>query len=322
MITMADANEKIVKKREREPITLVCFVVLIIACAGVLSAYAYDKFTDNSEGVVYGDTVVIDYTGSLYGYYDSATDTVVPVIFDTTLQSVFDNKSNVFVCGFSKDSFSTTSITLGQGKFLKAFENAIIGHNVGDTVRVFIKADDAYPTANSNVYKAMTGIEFQNNFVISADEYKTLFDKKETPSEGSAELTDKNGLPARVNYNGSEIRVTYILEKDKAYTIVDNTVGKVTMTPTSECGADKITYNLTIENQKAVKDGTAYGWNDTAKEYASVAEIEMISYDLFGQSYNIVGTDGTGFIYNTATSSSDAIHNMGLYFVIKIVSKS
>ena len=320
---MADANEKIVRKREREPITLVCFVVLIIACAGVLSAYAYDNFiADNSEGVVYGDTVVIDYTGSLYGYYDAATDTVVPVIFDTTLQSVFDNKSNVFVCGFSKDSFSTTSITLGQGKFLKAFENAIIGHKVGDTVKVIIPAADAYPAPNSNVYKAMSELEFKNNFVISVDEYKTLFNKDVTPSEGSAELEDKNGLLARVVYGQSAVTVTYILEKDKAYTLVDNTVGKVTMTPTSECGADTIKYTLTIENQKAVKDSTISGYNASAGEYTSVAEIEMISYDLFGQSYNLVGYDSTGFVYNTATSSSDAIHNMDLYFVIKIVSKS
>lgn len=316
---MADANEKNVKRKEREPIALVCLVVLLIACAGVLSAYAYDNYiADNTKNVGYGDKVVIDYTGSLYGYYDAATDTMVPIIFDTTLKSVHDNENNLFIAGFSKTSFSSTTITLGEGKFLKAFENAIIGHKVGDTVLVKIAAADAYPATNSNIFDDGTNLTFKNGFTITLENYKTLFDTTDTPKEGSADLTDKNGLPATVTYDGSQIMVKYTLEEGKEYNLVDNQVGKVTLVPTSVTGSE-IKYTLKIENTKAVADSKV-STIDGSKE---VQEIEMLSFDLFGNSYNIVGYDSTiGFIYNSASTSTDAIHNMDLYFVIKIISKS
>ncbi len=318
---MADANEKNVRKREREPITLVCFIVFLIACAGILSAYAYNELVDNSKAVVYGETVEIDYTGSLYGYYDAATDSMLPIIFDTTLKSVGDNSNNLFAPGFSKTSYSTTSITLGQGKFLKAFENAIIGHKVGDTIKVKINAADAYPAANTNQYREkITELEADNGFTVSLDEYKTLFDKTEAPAKGISQLEDKNGLPAKVNYDGSILTVCYEVEKDKEYTIVDNSVGKVIMTPT-EVTDSKITYKLSIENQKNVMIDDKTPSKVSAQSGESIQEIEMISYNLFNNSYNIIGFDGTSVIYNTASSSDVAIHNMDLFFVIKIVSK-
>ncbi len=315
---MADANEKNVrKKKEREPIALVCFVVLLIACAGVLSAYAYDTFiADKSGTVVYGDKVVIDYTGSLYGYYDEASDSVIPVIFDTTLESVYKDGNNVLVSSFNKTSFETTTITLGAGKFLKAFENAIIGKNIGDTIKVKISAADAYPAANCNEFAENSITSFENSFVIGLDEYKTLFDKTEAPKVGTADLTDKNGLPATVLYDGSVFTVTYTPEVGHEYSLVDNKVGKVTMVPTSVTG-DLIEYELKIENSKAISDSKVSDKDGCH----SVQEIEMISFGLFRDTYNIVGYDSTGIIYNSASSSSDAIHNMDLFFVIKIISK-
>lgn len=312
---MADATEKNVRKKEREPITLVCFVVLLLACVGILSAYAYNELVDNSKAVVYGETVEIDYTGSLYGYYDAATDSMLPIIFDTTLKSVGDDSNNLFAPGFSKTSYSTTSITLGQGKFLKAFENAIVGHKVGDTIKVMINAADAYPAANTNQYcDNIAALEADNGFTVTLDEYKTLFDKTEAPAKGISELEDKNGLPATVNYDGSLLTVCYTVEEGKEYTIVDSKVGKVVMTPT-EVTYSKITYKLSIENQKSV------GSSISAQTGESIQQIEMISYSLFNNSYNIIGFDGTSVIYNTASASDAAIHNMDLFFVIKIVSK-
>ena len=47
----------------------------------------------------------------------------------------------------------------------------------------------------------------------------------------------------------------------------------------------------------------------------------MISMNLFGQYYNIVGYDGTNIAYNSASSTNDAINDMDLYFVVTIVKK-
>lgn len=314
---MADAGDKIVKRKEREPITLVCFVVFLVACAGVLSAYAYDNFiADDSETVVYGDKVVIDYTGSLYGYYDSSTDTVIPVIFDTTLKNVYEDSNNVLAAGFTKTSFGTTNVTIGAGNFLKAFESSLIGHKVGDTVMVKIDAKDAYPAANSNIFKASSDAFSLNKvFTITADDYKTLFDKTTVPTQGTATLDDKNGLSANVTYNGSQIDVRYNLVIGE-YTIVDNKVGKVTLVVTDD--TDTIKYTLKVENAKTVEGSTKEGNNNST----SVQEIEMISFDLFGVKYNVVGYDSNGIVYNTATTTIAAIQNMDLYFVIKIVGKS
>ena len=330
---MADANEKIVKRKEREPITLACFVVFIIACAGVLSAYAYDNFiADNSEGVVYGDTVVLDYTGSLYGFYDEATDTVIPVVFDTTMKDAYD--SSVLIAGLSKDKFETTSITLGQGKFLKAFENAVIGNNVGDTIKVVISAKDAYPTSNGNYYATNSEsapMEFARTVVLTTDEYKTLFDVTDAPSEGTAVLNDKYGLPASVSYGQSMITVTYQLATDGTeYQIVkESKVGNVTLKVIgTEVKDDAEWYKvtLTVDGSKPVLDEKGKNTEIGAVSGEKVQEIEMISFNLFGQSINVVGygndASATAIVYNTATTSGNAIHNMDLYFVIKIVSKS
>lgn len=316
---MADASEKVTKKKEREPITWICFIVFLIACIVVLGNYVNENFIqDDKETVEYGDSVDLDYTGSLYDYYDS-NGTAIPVIFDTSLKSVADDDSNLFISGFSKTSFSQSTITLGNHTFLTAFENAVMGHKVGDTIRVKIAAADAYPAANDLTYianNASAPLSFTNGFTVTVSQFNTLFDKNITSfTSGTASYTDVNGLPAKVTYDGSLCKVYYELEAGHAYSISDTEVGKVTLTPIA-VGAT-VTYTLSIEDYKSVSGDVVASTGQT------LAQIEMISLNLFGTNYNIIGyTADGGIIYNNATSSSDAIHNMDLYFVIHIVEKN
>ena len=133
---MAGAGAKGFAKREHEPITLVCLVVFMLASVIVIGTWVSDQITgESSETVQYGDSVTVEYTGSLYGFYDQGTDTMVPVIFDTNVKSVGTNSNYVFTSTFSS-TYSTTTLTLGDGKFLAAFEDAKTFKD-GPTVIIF-----------------------------------------------------------------------------------------------------------------------------------------------------------------------------------------
>ena len=68
---MAEAGEKAIRKKEREPIATVCLVVLLIASVAVLGVFINDNYiSKNKETVEYGDSIELNYTGSLYASSD------------------------------------------------------------------------------------------------------------------------------------------------------------------------------------------------------------------------------------------------------------
>ena len=149
--------------------------------------------------------------------------------------------------------------------------------------------------------------------VISISQYNKLFDNTDTSVDGSKNLTDVSGLPATVTGVGSMVSVKYTLTAGTDYTVYEKAgIGKVTLNA-SVVADDKITYTLTFAEKKDIADQKAYG--------TDIQAIEMISMNLFGQYYNIVGYDGTNIAYNSASSTSDAISDMDLYFVVTIVKK-
>ena len=127
---MAEAGEKAIRKKEREPIATVCLVVLLIASVAVLGVFINDNYiSKNKETVEYGDSIELNYTGSLYAYYNDKS-TYTPVIFDTSVESVGKDTGNAFIASFNKTSYATSTIKLdsatsGSGDFLKAFEDCL-----------------------------------------------------------------------------------------------------------------------------------------------------------------------------------------------------
>ena len=316
---MAEAGEKPIRKKEREPIAAVCFVVLLIACVAVLGVFINDNYINkNKETIEYGDSIELNYTGSLYAYYNDKS-SYTPVIFDASVESVGKDTNNTFLASFSKDKYESATIkvdsaTSGSGDFLKAFEDACIGHKVGDTFSFKIDKADAYKTGKACDTDTVTNKEVANSKVISISQYNKLFDNSDTSVDGSKNLTDVSGLPATVTgVAGNMVSVKYTLAAGTDYTVYEKAgIGKVTLNA-SAVADDKITYTLTFVEKKDIADQKAYG--------TEIQAIEMISMNLFGQYYNIVGYDGTNIAYNSASSTSDAINDMDLYFVVTIVKK-
>lgn len=316
---MAEAGEKPIRKKEREPIAAVCIVVLLIACVAVLGVFINDNYINkNKETIEYGDSIELNYTGSLYAYYNDKS-SYTPVIFDTSIESVGKDTNNTFLASFSKDKYEIATIkvdsaTSGSGDFLKAFEDACIGHKVGDTFSFKIDKADAYKTGKACDTEEVTDKVIANSKVISISQYNKLFDNSDTSVDGSKNLTDVSGLPATVTgVAGNMVSVRYTLTAGTDYTVYEKAgIGKVTLNA-SEVSDASIKYTLTFVEKKDIADQKAYG--------TEIQAIEMISMNLFGQYYNIVGYDGTNIAYNSASSTNDAISDMDLYFVVTIVKK-
>ena len=317
---MAEAGEKAIRKKEREPIATVCLVVLLIASVAVLGVFINDNYiSKNKETVEYGDSIELNYTGSLYAYYNDKS-TYTPVIFDTSVESVGKDTGNAFIASFNKTSYATSTIKLdsatsGSGDFLKAFEDACVGHKVGDTFSFKIDKNDAYKTGIACMTDTVTGKTITNSKVMTIAEYNKLFDNSDTEVVGSKNLTDVSGLPATVTgVAGNLVSVNYTMTVGQDYIVYEKAgIGKVTLNASS-VSASSITYTLTFVEKKDVTDQKAYG--------TEIQAIEMISMNLFGQYYNIVGYDGTNIAYNTGSTTNAAISDMDLYFVVTIVKKA
>ena len=316
---MAEAGEKPIRKKEREPIAAVCFVVLLIACVAVLGVFINDNYINkNKETIEYGDSIELNYTGSLYAYYNDKS-SYTPVIFDTSVESVGKDTNNTFLASFSKDKYEIATIkvdsaTSGSGDFLKAFEDACIGHKVGDTFSFKIDKADAYKTGKACDTEEVTK-EVVNSKVISISQYNKLFDNTDTSVDGTKNLTDVSGLPATVTgVAGNMVSVKYTMTPGQDYTVYEKAgIGKVTLNA-SEISDASIKYTLTFVEKKDIADQKAYG--------TDIQAIEMISMNLFGQYYNIVAYDGTNIAYNTGSTTNAAISDMDLYFVVTIVKKA
>ena len=317
---MAEAGEKAIRKKEREPIATVCLVVLLIASVAVLGVFINDNYiSKNKETVEYGDSIELNYTGSLYAYYNDKS-TYTPVIFDTSVESVGKDTGNAFIASFNKTSYATSTIKLdsatsGSGDFLKAFEDACVGHKVGDTFSFKIDKNDAYKTGIACMTDTVTDKTITNSKVMTIAEYNKLFNNSDTEVVGSKNLTDVSGLPATVTGVASNlVSVNYTMAVGQDYTVYEKAgIGKVTLNASS-VSASSITYDLTFVEKKDVTDQKAYG--------TEIQAIEMISMNLFGQYYNIVGYDGTNIAYNTGSTTNAAISDMDLYFVVTIVKKA
>ena len=317
---MAEAGEKAIRKKEREPIATVCLVVLLIASVAVLGVFINDNYiSKNKETVEYGDSIELNYTGSLYAYYNDKS-TYTPVIFDTSVESVGKDTGNAFIASFNKTSYATSTIKLdsatsGSGDFLKAFEDACVGHKVGDTFSFKIDKNDAYKTGIACMTDTVTDKTITNSKVMTIAEYNKLFDNSDTEVVGSKNLTDVSGLPATVTgLSGNMVSVNYTMAVGQDYTVYEKAgIGKVTLNASS-VSASSITYTLNFVEKKDVTDQKAYG--------TDIQAIEMISMNLFGQYYNIVGYKDGNIAYNTGSTTNAAISDMDLYFVVTIVKKA
>ncbi len=298
-------------KKEHEPIAWACFIVFLIASVAVLGGFVNDHYVQDTN--VYaedGDTVVVNYTLSLYNYYGESG----AVVYDTSYYSIASDssilKANDFTLN-SETSYATLSFTLGKTTtYLAGFMNATVGHHAGETVKVCLPVGEGYVSADT--VKTMTNTDVQtvtSSEVITAAEFKDLFGYTLTTS---ATVVSAYGWNAVATFDAATDTVTlsYLATAGETYTAYDGSFGTVTVT-VKDVTASTISYTMAVT--KCVATG--------ATEADGCFDVEMIKLD-FGNDkvMYITAVDNasapTSFEYKTVEEK----YNVPLYFTIHIES--
>ncbi|MCQ2086185.1 MAG: hypothetical protein MJY54_02020 [archaeon] len=213
-------KEPQLKASNRDAIISISAIILLLACSVVIGNTIYDNtFVRHDSVIKYGDSVEIEYVGSLYNYYDRDGDSA---IFDTNIMSVANDKNRTFIYeqfeNFNNyNTFSNIrSIVIGNGELPAAFEDAIIGHRFGDTIEFssadvyplegkvgYLKKSDEYSINKSKVFYSDS--EFKAFFGVDAPE--TCFTIKSPYGWNAYAVRNFNNL----------IAVEYLPENSREY---------------------------------------------------------------------------------------------------------
>ncbi len=288
-------------KKKRDPIFSVCFVVFVVACVGVLGVYVDEHYLQSDETkVAYGDKVTVDYVGSFYAYNGESN----AVVFDTSIASVGKNDDISKANSFSKSSYSTFSVTVGSKGALEMFENALVGHKVGDTVKVMIPAGQGYIAPAGSVYsdvsttftvpavQEMTKTQFTE--VYGSDITLTAGTSVQITTAygwtGLATLVSSTNMVVIQNMPTSGETYQYIENDDSKYGKVSYKVNSIS--------ADDISVTISFSDTKDVGNG----------------EIAMIELNVDGQKVYVTGVGNGTYSYKTCQET----YNIDLYFEITI----
>ena len=118
-------------------IALVLAAVLLTACSSAV--------------VKQGDTVSVTYTGTLQN------------------GSLFDSNDPAHQADLPQKpsgAFAPMTVTVGQGRFIPGFENALVGMKEGETKTVTIKAADAYGPYVAELVRSVPKVVLYNRTVI------------------------------------------------------------------------------------------------------------------------------------------------------------
>jgi hypothetical protein len=294
------ADETPVKQKQREPITLLFSVILLAACIIAIGIFISDHVVgDDGEKVTSSMTKVeVDYTGSLYGYYDEGGS-----IFQTTVSSIDGNEDYRFTPTYSFNS-STLTVDMSNPTVLPMFAEALLGHEVGDKVRVAIPADQAYKTPENYEVRPLTSLEAFNMCAVSSldglDTYNWTY---------TSTYDDATGL----------YTISYTMKNEDVCTAeIDGVTYK---TSNFVINGGIVTYDLSVSGVALAKNekGESYTYEKDGVNYTAIESFAMPGYSQF----YVVGaenvSDGT-ISGNILIKSSALINNMPLFFVIKILS--
>lgn len=275
LVTMA-GEEKSTKKK-RDPIFSVCFVIFVVAAVAVLGSFINSEYIqkDTTE-VAYGDKVVVDYTGSYYDYYDKDK----AMIFDTSFKSIGESSDYKKANDFSKTSYSTFDVTVGSNGALKMFEEALVGYGVGDTVRVKIPAGEGYVDAAATEGILSSGsVDVNQNMTL--DKFKSIYpDVTVTESMSPVTITTVYGWDALVTFDGSNVNIVnpttgfeaeYVYSEDSALKVTDVSVV-----------GSEIKFTYVLDKEKVVAVGNAVGDTQTIQ----MIKVNIDGKDVYITSYN------------------------------------
>jgi len=308
---MADEPPSV--RKAREPITVVFAVILLIACVLAIGIHINDNvLADNTTKVTSSSTVSVEYSGSLYDYYDKDG-----ALFQTSISSIDENEDYKRIASYSKGS--TLSVSMANPSVLAGFAAALLGHQAGDTVRVCIPAGEGYNAPETYSEMSITGCTVPNGMAYSSTDDLTAFGWSFTTS------TD--------NATNSTV-VSYDMESTDECTAEDTTFATVTTTGFTYSASNVMTYDMTItgatKEQVYNDDGTKSDLKYTTEQTGLTTEYYAV------QQFTVIGSDGTAKTVIGAENIDDdgnitgklllkstgAIVNQNLYFVIVINSIS
>lgn len=302
------AGEEKSTKKKRDPIFSVCFVIFVVAAVAVLGSFVYGEYIqEDTTKVAYGDKVVVDYTGSYYDYYDKGD----AVIFDTSFRSIGESADYKKANDFSKTSYSTFSVTVGSGGALKMFEESLVGHKVGDEIRVHIPAGEGYVNDGAITGTLSTySVPLKQEYTLT--QFKELYpDVTLTVGVSPVEFTTIYGWGASALLDSTN--TVYVENKVGSFE-PEYEYGKDTGLKVKDVTYDIVNKVINLRFELDMTKVTKVG-EPTADNIQTVQMIKV----------NLGGVDSYITSYNTSTGAinykqTDEKNNIDLYFVIKIVS--
>ncbi|MBR6204113.1 MAG: FKBP-type peptidyl-prolyl cis-trans isomerase [Candidatus Methanomethylophilaceae archaeon] len=295
------------KKKEHDPIFMVCLVLFVIAAAAVLCVYAADHLSSHDDRVAaYGDSVTVNYTGSYYNYVkeDGA------LVFDTSYESVAKDNSIAKSSDFTvRPSYSPLSVTIGSGSALEPFENSIVGHKVGDVFKVWIPADEGYVGPNT------TDIANLNGYTVPTTQYM--------PNSAFSSLYGESltaGVPTSIKTVYGWDAIATLSSSNSTVTIMNNPVAGSTYTFSPKgvepaAGEEKLTFAVTSVDSSNITCNLSFK-NTTV---VSGNTIQMEAFDFGTAKWYVKEVSPSTFTYKVSTTGTV---NEDLYFEIKLVSIS
>lgn len=301
------------RRRDRDPILTVGFVVLILAFASVIGIFVHDHYIKDNSGppAGTGNLVKVDYTGSYYGYYyeDGAA------VFDTSEYGIASNddyaKSFEFTMR-SESMYSPISFTIGgSDSYLPMFMNAVIGKKAGETAKVIIPPAEGYGqlTADQVARHDLTGNEMDRIEVISLETFKTLYGISD-PKGNMQNLNSPYGWPADANVNGSLVTIFHKPVDGETYTMNGDVSIKVYGSDSEKVKFDYVIAFRFVSPEKFVYPG------DTTESFKNVALCKIV---IDNKEKFIAAYDGAD---EFVTKDTDERTGMYLFFVITVVSIS
>lgn len=301
-------DEEKVNKKGRDPIFMVCLVVFLVATIAVTGAHI-DRHYISQDNTLASDgyTVTVDYVGTYYGFYETPN----AVVFDTTYKNLAEDsnvkKSNDYAV---RTTFSKLTFKIGtDANYLLGFQNAIIGHKAGETVKVKLDAADAYASADiSTLVDAAVVQNVKTVEKMSTEKFEKMYGFKVTGTSSVFKSVYGWDAIASLNSSDSTVSVRYHPTVGTTYN-VDVKYGKVGLNVTA---VNDTNVSFKYEVKEFVKTGKTIG---------SMSEIQMIKVD-FGTSKfyitEVSETNGDGIADTFLYKNVDEKYNADLYFLIKV----
>lgn len=287
---------EITAKKDRDPIFTVCLVIFLIAAVIALGIFVANEFVPSGDKTAStGDTVTVDYVGTFYDEYGAD----IAVVFDTNISSIGNDddiqKSNDWT---KKSSYADLTFKIGGGTMLEGFEKAVIGHKVGDTIKVYLTAAEAYYGPSTERTMSTVGNEIASTHTMSEDEFSDLYpDITLKPGQITYfESVYKFPAQAIMSDSGRNVTITYFPVAGESYEVYKS--GDTTVNLKASSVGETITFDIIINNPVKVGDNGA---------------IQMIKLALEDDIY-IKAINGTEITYKTGTETL----NEPLYFEIKL----